>query len=61
MYVCTMCMPGIHEVQRSASEPPGTEVRKGGEFLCGSWELNPGLLQEQLALQPPSHLSSPSS
>ena len=37
----------------------GTGDRDGCELLCGCWELNLGLLQEQQCFQLMSHLSSP--
>lgn len=47
LYVClhTMYMSGIREGQKRT--PTITGVRDGGELLCGFWEWNPGLLEEQ--------------
>lgn len=40
-----ICVPGTHGGRKRASS--GTGVRKGCEWSCGWWVLNPGLLQEQ--------------
>lgn len=49
VYQC-VSMPHMQAVLREArrgSQIPRTRARGGCETLCGCWELNPSLLQEQ--------------
>jgi hypothetical protein len=47
--ICALCVQGL---KRSAEgvRSFGTRVTDGCELLCGCWELNLDLLQEQLVL-----------
>lgn len=56
----TMCMPGVHRGQMSASDPLALELWMVVNFHVGAEEPNPGPLQEQvLAFYPLNQFSSP--
>lgn len=51
MYItCTTFVPGVCSGQKRALGPFETGVVDGCDLLCGSWEQNPGLLQEKAFL-----------
>lgn len=61
VYLCTVCMPGTHGVQKRASNSPSIRVTDGCELPCGCWESNWGPLKEHVlsstvpTLQPLNH------
>jgi hypothetical protein len=46
----SMCVPGTCGSQKKVIQLPRPGVTEGCNPPCGSWELNPGPLEEQLVL-----------
>jgi hypothetical protein len=57
VYLCIMCEPDAQKEQERVSDPLEVELQMAVSCVCGCWELNPGLLEEQSVLltNEPSH------